>query len=187
MTFERSELASTLQRVRIPSFIVSDARIVWLNDAATSVFGDVVGREVSAVVVPEDMPIVERQWELKREGAAVTDYEVHLVLVDGRRVVAEISSVPMRGSDVAHGVFGVIVSLDAEDGVAPLPELTRRQNDVLRLLDEGRSTQEIARALSLSKETVRNYVGQILRALGAHSRLEAVAVARRRRAAAAAS
>jgi DNA-binding NarL/FixJ family response regulator len=43
----------------------------------------------------------------------------------------------------------------------------------------GQSTVQIATALHLSVETVRNHVRHILRALGAHSRLEAVAVARR--------
>jgi DNA-binding NarL/FixJ family response regulator len=38
---------------------------------------------------------------------------------------------------------------------------------------------EIARELHLSVETVRNHIRHLLRALGAHSRLEAVAIARR--------
>ncbi len=54
-----------------------------------------------------------------------------------------------------------------------------RQNEVLQLLGEGASTDQIAAALHLSKETVRNHVRYVLRALGAHSRLEAVAVAHR--------
>jgi DNA-binding NarL/FixJ family response regulator len=45
------------------------------------------------------------------------------------------------------------------------------------LLSRGASTDDIAGALHLSKETVRNHVRHILRALGAHSRLEAVALA----------
>ena len=58
-------------------------------------------------------------------------------------------------------------------------ELTPRQEQVLRLLGEGASTDEIAAALHLSRETVRNHVRHVLRALGAHSRLEAVAAAHR--------
>jgi DNA-binding NarL/FixJ family response regulator len=51
---------------------------------------------------------------------------------------------------------------------------------VLRLLEHGRSTRQIAQQLHLSPETVRNHVRAVLRALGVHSRLEAVALARRR-------
>jgi two-component system, NarL family, nitrate/nitrite response regulator NarL len=50
---------------------------------------------------------------------------------------------------------------------------------VLRLLEHGRSTRQIAQQLHLSPETVRNHVRGVLRALKVHSRLEAVALARR--------
>ena len=57
--------------------------------------------------------------------------------------------------------------------------LTRRQLEILVLLDEGRTTAQIAKALWVSPSTVRNHITAILRGLGAHSRLEAVATARR--------
>jgi DNA-binding NarL/FixJ family response regulator len=49
---------------------------------------------------------------------------------------------------------------------------------VLRLLDRGHSTAQIAQELHLSLETVRNHIRHLMRALGVHTRLEAVAVAR---------
>jgi DNA-binding NarL/FixJ family response regulator len=48
----------------------------------------------------------------------------------------------------------------------------------VRLLEHGRSTEQIAEELHLSVETVRNHIRAILRALGVHSRLEAVSVVR---------
>jgi DNA-binding NarL/FixJ family response regulator len=57
--------------------------------------------------------------------------------------------------------------------------LTKRQLEVLRLLAEGRSTDEIATKLGLSTTTVRNYVANLLLRLGVHSRLQAVVVARK--------
>ena len=47
----------------------------------------------------------------------------------------------------------------------------------IRLPSGETATDQIAATLHLSRETVRNYVRQVLRALGAHSRLEAVALA----------
>ena len=44
---------------------------------------------------------------------------------------------------------------------------------------KGLSTGQIAKELHLSTETVRNHVRHLLRALGVHTRLEAVAVAQR--------
>jgi DNA-binding NarL/FixJ family response regulator len=60
----------------------------------------------------------------------------------------------------------------------PELHLTPRQEEVLRLLERGRSTVQIAEELHVSRETVRNHVRHLLHALGASSRLEAVAVAR---------
>jgi DNA-binding NarL/FixJ family response regulator len=57
--------------------------------------------------------------------------------------------------------------------------LTRRQLEVLRLLAEGKSTAQIAAELGLSRTTVRNYVANLLTALGVHSRLQAVVAARK--------
>ena len=56
--------------------------------------------------------------------------------------------------------------------------LTPRQREILSLLSAGASTDEIANELCISKETVRNHVRHILKALSAHSRLAAVAKAR---------
>lgn len=67
------------------------------------------------------------------------------------------------------------------NGGAPAAEetLTRRELGVLRLLAAGTSTRTAAEQLHVSRATVRNHVQNILRKLGAHSRLEAVARAHR--------
>lgn len=58
--------------------------------------------------------------------------------------------------------------------------LTRRELDVLRLAAAGLSSRAIAERLGLSLHTVRTHLQNVLSKLGTHSRLEAVAVARRR-------
>jgi len=57
--------------------------------------------------------------------------------------------------------------------------LTARELEVLRLLARGSSTNTAASTLGISTATVRAHVQAILRKLGAHSRLEAVAEAAR--------
>jgi DNA-binding NarL/FixJ family response regulator len=57
--------------------------------------------------------------------------------------------------------------------------LSRRQREVLALLAEGVQARAIAVRLGLSEATVRNHIRLILRKLGCHSQLEAVAVAYR--------
>lgn len=65
------------------------------------------------------------------------------------------------------------------DAASPLPELTGRQFDVLRLLVRGHSNKLIARDLNIGEGTVKVHVAAIFRALGARNRTEAVANARR--------
>jgi DNA-binding NarL/FixJ family response regulator len=48
---------------------------------------------------------------------------------------------------------------------------------VLALLERGRSTREIAEELHISEENARNHNRHLLRAVGDHSRSEAVAIA----------
>jgi DNA-binding CsgD family transcriptional regulator len=61
---------------------------------------------------------------------------------------------------------------------AVVPELSRRQREVLVLLSEGVGAQQIAVRLGLSEATVRNHIRGILRKLDCHSQLQAVARAR---------
>lgn len=56
-------------------------------------------------------------------------------------------------------------------------DLSPRELEVLDLLATGASNRSIAATLSLSVNTVRNHVQQVLVKLGAHSKLEAVATA----------
>ena len=61
----------------------------------------------------------------------------------------------------------------------PLKSLTARETEVLTLLHEGLTIAEIADVLSISPSTVRNHTQHILLKLNAHSRFEAVALARK--------
>ncbi|MBF9069750.1 LuxR C-terminal-related transcriptional regulator [Streptacidiphilus fuscans] len=64
-------------------------------------------------------------------------------------------------------------------GEDPLHRLTDREREVLRLLVEGEDTAAIAEGLRMSPSTARTHVQNVLDKLGVHSRLEAVALARR--------
>lgn len=57
------------------------------------------------------------------------------------------------------------------------PDLTDREREVLALIVNGLSNQEIATALTVALDTVRNHVRSILSKLGVHSKLQAAAVA----------
>ena len=176
------DLTATLEKANVPSFVTDrDGMVTWINDAARRAFGDLMGRPMEQLVAPEDLPKVRQALQQKLSGRApATDYTVSILMPDGRRRRAEVSTVRIPNGDNCHAVFGIVRPIPAPRSSGRSGDLTPRQHEVLQLLADGASTEDIARRLHLSKETVRNHVRAILRALGAHSRLEAVAMARRR-------
>ena len=71
---------------------------------------------------------------------------------------------------------GVIASAQFTD---TLPQLTKREREVLRLLADGNSNEEIGKALFLSPETIRTHIQKAMRKLEADTRTQAVALALR--------
>lgn len=61
---------------------------------------------------------------------------------------------------------------------APFPNLTEREREVLHLLAQGQSNQEIAAALALSIKTVRNHASNIFSKLQVADRVQAIIRAR---------
>ncbi len=66
-------------------------------------------------------------------------------------------------------------------GHSPGIDITDRELEVLRLLALGRSTAAISTSLYVAPATTRNHIQSIMSKLGAHSRLEAVAIAHQRK------
>ena len=63
----------------------------------------------------------------------------------------------------------------------PIPRLTRRELDVLRLVAQGLNSREIGKQLSITENTVKNHVRNTLEKLQLHTRLGAVMYAIRER------
>jgi DNA-binding NarL/FixJ family response regulator len=77
---------------------------------------------------------------------------------------------------VDPGLAGVLASSDA---AAKATKLTQRERDVLRLLADGLTNEEIGKRLFISPETVRTHVRKAMDKLDADTRTEAVATALR--------
>lgn len=89
------------------------------------------------------------------------------VIVDGivRAAVGEV----VLGTQIASRVLKGMRS--------PLPRLTQREVDVLRLLATGAANKEIAKSLFVTEATVKSHLAHIFTKLGVDSRSRAVHVA----------
>ena len=174
------DVEQALNSVGVPSYVLDTTGVVrWLNPAAARLVGDVRGRHFTSVVAPEDSRRARELFSRKVLGTApATDATGVLVSTSGKRVAVEISAVPLMNGERVVGVFGLFEGHATDRPTAPHPHLTPRQVEVLRLLEQGRSTKQIAAELHLTTETVRNHIRRLFRALGVNSRLEAVAAAR---------
>jgi len=176
------DLHGALEELNVPAYAVDRHGIIrWINGAAHKLVGDIRGRQQSSVVVPEQARAAKESFLRKMMGTEKSTEDTVVVVepATGERVQVEISACPLREGGRIVGVFGVVRHRHELAAPKPHPHLTPRQNEVLHLLAHGRSTAQIAEELHLSTDTVRNHVRRMLRTLGAHSRIEALAVAHR--------
>jgi PAS domain S-box-containing protein len=175
------EVEDAIERVRVPAYVIDRHGIIrYLNPAARKLVGDVRGRQLTSVVAPEETRRAREIFARNLMGPrAGSDNKGVVIDADGERVSIEVSAVPLQSGGRVIGVFGQVLDVEEDNPPPPPhPHLTPRQSEVLRLLEQGRSTEQMARELHLSTETVRNHIRHILRALNVHSRLEAVAMGR---------
>jgi PAS domain S-box-containing protein len=174
-TFDFSE---AIEDLPAPAYVIDrEGRYRWLNRAYRELLGDRLGQPFIDYVVPEDRQLSRTNFARKIVGKATTVFDVTAFDRSGGRVTLRVTSAPLRRDDEVIGVFGILMPVaqaTSPQESSVLQDLTPRQQEVLKLLMQGLDTQEIARRLGVADETARNHIRALLRAMGAHSRLEAV-------------
>ena len=82
------------------------------------------------------------------------------------------------GPSIARRLLGFFAATRRTVPPRIFPELTEREGEILALIAQGRSNEEIAEQLSLSLKTVRNHVSNIFSKLQVADRAQAVIRAR---------
>ena len=85
-------------------------------------------------------------------------------------------------SYVSPGLAGRLLLAMRGKGAAaepnPLADLSRREEDILKLVAQGRSNKEVGRELNIQEKTVKHYMTSILQKLQVRNRVEAAMLAR---------
>jgi PAS domain S-box-containing protein len=191
--------------------VSSDGTIAFWNRSAEKILGhsarEVVGRPCCEVFVGRDASGNRLCYKgchvltLVSRGEPVQHFDMATRTKAGKPIWLDISILVVPGarpdtSTTVHLFRDVTASKEIESLVRerlaqtlppppsesePLPELTRRELEILRLVATGANTRAMADRLHVSPATVRNHVQHILAKLGVHSRLEAAAYATRHR------
>lgn len=184
-----------------PAFAVNArGRLLAWNAGAERLFGhrasEVVGRRCWEVLAGRDIfgnDHCQKDCQLRRmagAGRSVHPYELVFRNALGEPVQARVLMLTSGASASGGGsVIHLVCPLapgTTEQSIAGWKacanansRLTSREQEVLGLLADGKGTRRIAEELGLSPATVRNHIQRILHKLRVHSRLEAVALARR--------
>jgi DNA-binding CsgD family transcriptional regulator len=140
------------------------------------------GMRIDDLLAPESRPGIEMRWsDLMNTGLATA--RIVILRPDHVRV-------PVRYGGFANIVNGIhVAACLAEPGQDPRAlrpararragQLTRREQESLRLVAMGMTTTAAADQLGISPETVRTHVRNAMNKLGARTRAQAIAVAMR--------
>jgi DNA-binding NarL/FixJ family response regulator len=173
----RSVLEAALGALPVPAYTNDiEGFVTWENDAALALAGDVRGVHYSKAVPPQELARARETWAAVTLGGETRRRTGHFRAANGDLVPLEVITAPIRTEGRIVGTFGIAIPVDGLPR-QPETELSSRQLDVLRLLVQAKSTNEIADELHLAPDTVRNHVRSLLKALGAHTRLEAALIA----------
>jgi PAS domain S-box-containing protein len=187
----------------------AEQRIVAWSPSAAATLGhraeDVIGRRCYEVIAGTDVqghPVCRTNCTAAanaQRGRVTAAYDVVACSRDGQRLWLSNSILLARDGDerplLLH-VFRPKREAGADRLRAPLPAarrrgrppvkrgelqpLSRRELETLRLLASGQTTAEIAEALTVSRFTARNHIGNAMRKLGARNRVEGLLLAAER-------
>jgi DNA-binding NarL/FixJ family response regulator len=169
--------------------------------AETTVVGDVEHLAVTILTSRPDVVIMGESFDQRGDvAAALKDANMHVPIVflavrdapSARAMAGHLGAAAFVSHEVAHShLSNVVVSLARREPIDPahLPtapgpvshtHLTQREQELLRGLACGQALRDIAGHLGLSETTLKGYARNLYGKLDAHSRGQAVYIARER-------
>lgn len=168
-----------------PMLLADNARrYVEANDAAITMLGytrdALLSMRVDDLTPDEIRDQVDRAWgAFLAEGSAAGSYPV--LRADGSVQTVDYNATAYILPGLHLTIF-LQPNDEDESGPSPVPEdmvLTPREREVLGRVAMGESSAEIAEALVISPETVRQHVQNALHKLDARTRAQAIGIALR--------
>ncbi|MHB2018195.1 MAG: response regulator [Candidatus Xenobia bacterium] len=128
--------------------------------------------QIIMITMNEETEKIRRAIEAGASGYLLKDVDAHTLADSIRTVMAGGSAINPR---VSRRILTELVGMSARPAPPPTPAgLSDRERQVLGLLFEGKSNQEIGESLCITEKTVKAHMTSLLRKLGVKDRTQAV-------------
>ena len=143
-----------------------------------SIAADAEKLQLPALILAERIPNFPMVAEAQKLAASIPGARLR-ILDPFAATSSQDHDIPPAFTAISEFLTGL--AGDDADRPHPLPRLSRRELEVLRLVASGRSNQEIADKLVISSNTVARHLSNVYDKTGAANRAEATAFASRNR------
>ncbi len=172
---EAVELASAL----LPDIVLMDVRMPRRSgiEACTAIKEVVPSAKIVMLTISDDEADLYDAIKAGASGYLLKEISIDEVGAAIRSVAGGQSLISPSMASKLLSEFATMARRGKEAEQVPLPRLTERELEVLKLVAKGMNNRDIAKQLFISENTVKNHIRNILEKLQLHSRMEAVVYA----------
>ena len=178
---EAGDGAEAIRRVEelLPDVVLMDIRMPRRSgiEACTAIKDVVPSTKIVILTISDEESDLYEAVRAGANGYLLKD-------VPGEEIAAGIRAVASGQSLISPSMaskllteFASMIKKSDERPQLPVPRLTERELEVLKLVARGLPNRDIAKELFISENTVKNHIRNILEKLQLHSRMEAVVYA----------
>jgi DNA-binding NarL/FixJ family response regulator len=166
-----------LAREHAPDVVVLDVRMPVLSgiEAAREIRAEQPGTRILVLTISDDEDDLYEAIKAGANGYLLKEISIDEIGDAVRQIHAGQSLISPAMATKLLDEFAALVRKDEEPKEkVPAPRLTPREMEVLQHIAKGMNNRDIAEALFISENTVKNHVRNILEKLHLRSRMEAV-------------
>ena len=173
------QAAVELAREHAPDVVVMDVRMPALSgiEAARRIKEEEPGTKILVLTISDEEDDLYEAIKAGANGYLLKEISIDEIGNAVRSVHGGQSLISPSMASKLLDEFAAMIKKDEEKEQVPAPRLTPREMEVLQHVAQGMNNREIAKALFISENTVKNHVRNILEKLHLHSRMEAVVYA----------
>lgn len=160
----------------LPDVVLMDVRMPRLSgpEATMKVKESVPSTKIIMLTISDEEQDLYDAVRAGANGYLLKDVPGEQIADGIRQVQGGMSLISPSMASTLLSEFAQMIKRQEERPSMPVPRLTDRELQVLKLVARGMANRDIAKELVISENTVKNHVRNILEKLQLHSRMEAV-------------